>query len=84
MIRKATTAISAQQASTVSQAQRGRSAGRMVARGSTYVVKVSRVMTSPPTSRFARVATTPNGATSQCVLIPATISSACSSTDIAT
>jgi hypothetical protein len=55
----------------------------VVARGSTYAVKTSRITTRPPTSRFTSVASTPNGATSHPVRIPVTIISACTSTDIA-
>ena len=81
MTRKATAAVSEQQASTVSCVQRGRSVGRVVARGSTKVAKASRMMTRPATSRLARVASIPNGVINQCVVIPATISNACPSTD---
>ena len=84
MTRKAATAMSEQQASSVSCAQRGRSAGKVVARGSAYVVNVSLMTTRPASSRLTRVASTPNGPISQRVVIPATISSACPSTDRAT
>ena len=84
MTRTAATATSEQQASSVSCAQRGRSAGTVVARGSAYVVNVSLVTTRPASSRLTRVASTPNGPMSQCVVMPATISSACPSADRAT
>ncbi len=68
----------------VSQIQRGRCRGTVVARGSTNDVNVRRMMTSPPRSRFARVASMPNGATVHPVAIPVTIMSTCASSDIDT
>ncbi len=67
----------------LSHTHRGRSAGTVVARGNMKVVNVRRMITSPPTSRLLSVASIPNGAISHPVVIPATISSACSSTEIA-
>src|SRR5450631_3981697 len=78
-----TTVTSAQQVSTVSHTRGRRSTGSVVARGSTNVVNVRRITTRPPISRLARVASMPNGATSQPEAIPIAIISAWVRMDIA-
>ena len=50
---------------------RRRTMGSVVARGSTKVVNVMRITTSPPTNRLASVASMPNGATSDPEAMPA-------------
>ena len=59
-----------------SRSQDRRSRGTVVARGSTKVVNVMRMMTRPPMSRFTSVASMPNGPTTQPVPTPTTIMSA--------
>ena len=71
------TVISAHQVSRLSQNRLRRTRGTVVDRGSANAVNVSRMMTRPPMSRLARVASMPNGATSQPVAIPVVIIRAC-------
>ena len=78
-----TTVTSAQQVSRVSHSRGRRTLGSVVARGRTNVVKVRRITTSPPMSRLARVASMPNGATSQPEAMPIAIISAWVRMDIA-
>src|ERR1700746_2163777 len=56
----AMTLISDAQVRMFSRSQDRRSRGTVVARGSTNVVNVMRMMTRPPMSRFSNVPSTPN------------------------
>ena len=59
--------------SRLSQRRSRRTRGTVVNRGNANAVNVSRMITRPPMSRLARVASMPNGATSQPVAIPMAI-----------
>src|ERR1700729_3343593 len=81
---RATADSSAHQVTMLSQGQRRRVIGSTVALGSAKLVNVRRMMTSPPTNRFTRVASMPKGPTISLVATPTVIISAWVSTDIAT
>ena len=67
------TVIRAHQVSTLSHSRGRRTRGTVVARGSAKAVNVIRIMIRPPMSRFASVASMPNGPTGQPVAIPMAI-----------